>query len=56
MKKKQYIAVIENKADCPINWQVKEVVEALYDSTAEVFAQFAADRWNGNIVSVTELV
>lgn len=51
---KQYIVVIENKADCPMPWQVSEVIEALYPSTAEVFAEFAANRWNGKVISVTE--
>ena len=53
--RKQYVVVIENNEDCPMAWRVKEVVEALYDSTAEVFAEFAAKRWNGKVVSVTEL-
>ena len=51
---KQYVVVIENKEDCPMPWRVKEVVDALYDSTAEMFAEFAAKRWNGRVVSVTE--
>ena len=51
---KQYVVVIENKEDCPMPWRVKEVVDALYDSTAEMFAEFAAKRWNGKVVSVTE--
>ena len=54
--RKQYVVVIENKDDCPMAWRVKEVIEALYDSTAEVFAEFAAKRWNGKVVSVTELI
>ena len=51
---KQYVVVIENNIDCPMAWRVKEVVDALYDSTAEMFAEFAAKRWNGKVVSVTE--
>ena len=54
--RKQYVVVIENKDDCPMAWRVKEVIEALYDSTAEAFAEFAAKRWNGKVVSVTELI
>ena len=53
--RKQYVVVIENNQDCPMAWRVKEVVEALYDSTAEVFAESAAKRWNGKVVSVTKL-
>ena len=51
---KQYVVTIENNVDCPMPWRVKEVVDALYDSTAEVFAEFAAKRWNGRVISVTE--
>ena len=51
---KQYIVVIENKNECPMAWRVIETVEALYPSTAEVFAEFAANRWNGKVISVTE--
>lgn len=54
--RKQYVVVIENKDDCPMAWRVKEVVEALYDSTAGDFAEFAAKRWNGKVVSVTKLI
>ncbi len=53
---KHYVVVIESHADCPMAWQVKEVVEAIHDSTAEVFAEFAAKRWNGKVISVTELL
>jgi len=52
---KQYVVVIENNEDCPMAWRVKEVVDALHASTAEVFAEFAAVRWNGKVISVTEL-
>lgn len=51
---KQYVVTIENNDDCPVAWRVKEVVDALYDSTAQVFAELAAKRWNGKVISVTE--
>ena len=53
---KQYVVVIENNDDCPTPWRVKKVVDALYDSTVEAFAEFEAKRWNGKVISVAPSV
>lgn len=53
---KTYIATIENKTPCPMAWVVKEIIKSNTMSVAEMYANIAAKQWDGNLVSVTEVV
>ena len=52
---KLYIAVIENKEDCPMAWAIEVRITASTAAVAEMYANIAANQWRGNLVSVTEL-
>ena len=51
---KLYIAVIENKEDCPMVWAIEVRITASTATVAEMYANIAANQWRGNLVSVTE--
>ena len=51
---KLYIAVIENKEDCPMAWAIEVRITASTAAVAEMYANIAANQWRGNLVSVTE--
>lgn len=51
---KLYIAVVENKEDCPMAWAIEVRITATTAAVAEMYANIAANQWCGNLVSVTE--
>ena len=51
---KLYIAVIENKEDCPMAWAIEVRITATTAGVAKMYANIAANQWRGNLVSVTE--